>query len=104
RKLLAWQAIEDEADDLKLEEAQRKQLAQSVQRAERDLKESVWRSYNRIILLGKDNSLRQIDLGRVNVSQATSIISMVLGRLRQDDEVQEFVSPSFLVRKWSPAF
>lgn len=104
RKLLAWQAIEDEADDLKLEEAQRKLLAQNVQKAERDLKESVWRSYNRIVLLGKDNSLRQIDLGRVSVSQATSIISMVLGRLRQDDEVQEFVSPSFLVRKWSPAF
>lgn len=104
RKLLAWQAIDDEASDLSLDETQRRQLTQNVQKAQRELKESVWRAYNRIVLLGKDNALRQIDLGRVTVSQATSIISMVLNRLKQDDEVVESPQPGFVVRKWPPAF
>lgn len=103
-KLLAWQAIDDEASDLSLDETQRRQLTQNVHKAERELKESVWRAYNRIVLLGKDNALRQIDLGRVTVSQATSIISMVLNRLKQDDEVVESPQPGFVVRKWPPAF
>jgi hypothetical protein len=29
RKLLAWRAIEDEADELKLDEAQRRQLSET---------------------------------------------------------------------------
>lgn len=103
-KLLAWQAIDDEASDLSLDETQRRQLTQNVHKAERELKESVWRAYNRIVLLGKDNALRQIDLGRVTVSQATSIIAMVLNRLKQDDEVVESPQPGFVVRKWPPAF
>jgi hypothetical protein len=104
KKLLAWQAIEDEADELHLEETQIRQLTQNISKSERELKESVWRAYNRIVLLGKDNKLRQIDLGRVTVSQATSIIAMVLGRLEQDDEVVRSPQPGFVVRKWSPAF
>lgn len=104
KKLLAWQAIEDDADELHLEETQKRQLAQNIAKAERELKESVWRAYNRIVLLGKDNKLRQIDLGRVNVSQATSIVSMVLNRLEQDDEVVRDPKPSFVIRKWPPAF
>lgn len=52
RKLLAWQAISDEADDIKLDEAQKKQLNENVQKAKRDLRESVWRSYKHVLLLG----------------------------------------------------
>ena len=43
RKILAWLAISDEADDLKLDEAQKKQLTEKIQKAKRDLKESIWR-------------------------------------------------------------
>jgi Protein of unknown function (DUF499) len=104
KKLLAWQAIDDDADELHLDDTQQRQLTQNIAKAERELKESVWRAYNRLVLLGKENKLRQIDLGRVNVSQATSIISMVLNRLEQDDEVLRSPVPGFLVRKWPPAF
>ena len=44
RKLLAWQAVADESEDLKLDETQKHQLTENVQKARRDLKESVWRS------------------------------------------------------------
>ena len=40
RKVLAWEDIADEEDDLRLDEAQKKQLAANVDKAQRDVKES----------------------------------------------------------------
>lgn len=106
RKVLAWQAIADEVDagDLHLEEKQTSQLNQNLKMAERDLRESVWRSYKYLLLLGKDNKIRSIDLGLVHSSAASNIVEFILNRLRQDDEVLQTVSPNFLVRNWPPAF
>ncbi len=106
RKVLAWQAIADEVDagDLHLEEKQTSQLNQNLKMAERDLRESVWRSYKYLLLLGKDNKIRSIDLGLVHSSAASNIVEFILNRLRQDDEVLQSVSPNFLVRNWPPAF
>ena len=61
RKVIAWQAIEDEAADLRLDETQKRQLSEDLQKARHDLKESVWRSFKHVLLLGKDNTLRQVD-------------------------------------------
>lgn len=106
RKVLAWQAIADEVDagDLHLEDKQTSQLNQNLKMAERDLRESVWRSYKYLLLLGKDNKIRSIDLGLVHSSAASNIVEFILNRLRQDDEVLQTVSPNFLVRNWPPAF
>lgn len=104
RKLLAWQTIDDEAIDLKLDDQQRKQLAENIQKARRDLKESIWRGYKQLLLLAKDNSLRQIDLGLVHSSAADSPIANILNRLTADGDVEKGVSPNFLVRNWPPAF
>lgn len=38
---LAWQAIDEEADDLRLDETQKCQLSENLQKARRDLKEAV---------------------------------------------------------------
>lgn len=104
RKLLAWEDIDTEAGDLRLDEGQRRQLAESLLKAKRDLTESVWRTYKNIVLLGKDNSLRAIDLGLVHSSSATTMPNFILNRLRQDGDVEETISPNFLVRNWSPVF
>ena len=48
RKLLAWQAIYDERHELKLDDVQERQLQENVQKAKRDLKESVWRCYKHV--------------------------------------------------------
>jgi hypothetical protein len=45
RKLLAWEAIQDEADTLRLDEGQRDQLAQNLKKAQAYLREAVWRTY-----------------------------------------------------------
>lgn len=104
RKLLAWQAIDYEADDLKLDEAQKKQLAENIHKARRDLKESIWRTYKHLLLLAKDNTIKRVDMGLVHSSAADSPISNILNRLSADGDVEKGVSPNFLVRNWPPAF
>ena len=104
RKLLAWEDIKDEKDELRLDEAQKRQLDESLNRGKRDLKESVWRTYKNILLLDKENQIRHVDLGLVHSSAADSIVSMILNRLRQDGDIEEGISPNFLIRKWPPAF
>jgi len=102
RKLLAWEDI-DAQDSDRLDDAQKSQLGQNVKKAVRDLREVVWRSYKNIGILGRDNQIKAIDLGLVHSSAADSMVGLVLGRLRQDDEVVDGVNPNFLIRNWPPA-
>lgn len=103
RKLLAWRDIEADGEELRLDEAKQRQLAENAKRAERDLRESVWRAYKNVFLLAEDNSLRKIDLGLVHSSAANSLVELILSRLKQEDIVVEGVSPNFLTRYWPPA-
>ena len=104
RKVLAWEDIADEEDDLRLDEAQKRQLAENVKKAQRDAREIVWRTYKNLMLLAKDNSWKTVDLGLVHSSAAPSLVELILNRLRQDGDIEDAVSPSFLVRNWPPAF
>jgi hypothetical protein len=82
RKLLAWEDIDSEVTSgtLKLDDGQKKQLGESLKKAERDLYENVWRTYKNIVLLGKDNQPREIDLGLIHSSAADSIVALILNR------------------------
>jgi hypothetical protein len=105
RKALAWEDINDEAKELRLDEAQTRQLTESLKKAQRDIKETVWRTYKNIMLLGKDGTWKTVDLGLVHSSAATSIARLIIERLVQAGDVEDKgVSPSFLVRNWPPAF
>jgi hypothetical protein len=102
RKLLAWEDIEDE--DLKLDDVQQKQLTENIKKAARDLKESSWRAYNKILLLGRDNTMRTIELGLVHSSAADSMSRFIINYLRQTDEIAKVIAPRTLVKNWPPAF
>ena len=104
RKVLAWEDIEAEADDLKFDDTQVRQLDENVKKAKRDLKETIWRTYKVIMLLGKDNILKKIDLGLVHSSAAPDMATLVLNHLRQTDDLVTGVSPGFLTKHWPPAF
>jgi hypothetical protein len=104
RKALAWEAIHDEEDTLRLDDGQKRQLAENLKKAQRDVKEAVWRTYKNIPLLDKNNTIRGVDLGLVHSSAADTIVTFILNRLRKDGDVEEGVSPNFLVRNWPPAF
>jgi hypothetical protein len=104
RKLLAWEAIQDEAETLRLDEGQTRQLAENLKKAQRDLREAVWRTYKDLLLLGKDNTIRMVDSGLVHSSAADTMVTLILNRLRQDGDVEKDISPNFLTRNWPPAF
>jgi hypothetical protein len=106
RKLLAWEDIQDEVETgaHKLDETQARQLRENVSKARRDLTETVWRSYKNVAMLDRNNEIRVIDLGLVHSSAATSLMNLIINRLRQDGEIEDSISPNFLVRNWPPAF
>ena len=100
RKLLAWKDIESDSSGLKLDEAQHRLLVENVKRAERDLRETVWRSNKNVFLLAEDNTFRRIGLGLVHSSAAASLVELIVARLKQEDLVSEGVSPNCLTRYW----
>jgi hypothetical protein len=104
RRLLALEDINEDDETLKrLDESDRRQLETNIKKSTRDLKEAVWRTYRYVVLLGKDNKLREVDLGLVNSSQADSMKTVIVERLRKDGEVEKDISPNMLIRNW-PAF
>jgi hypothetical protein len=105
RKVLAWEDIADEETELRLDDGQKRQLAESLKKAQRDIKETVWRTYKNIMLLGKDGEWKTVDLGLVHSSAASSISRLIIERLGQAGDIEDKgVSPNFLVRNWPPAF
>ncbi len=104
QKRLAWEAIEDEQEELKLGDSQREQIKRNLARARSELQESVWQVYNRVYLLGKDNQLKEVELGRHNSSSAANLLTLIIRELRRYGDVEEVISPSYLLRHWPPAF
>ncbi len=104
RKLLAWEDIRDDDETVKrLDEGQRRQLDTGVKKASRDLKESVWRTYKYISLLGRDNALQDLDLGLVNSSAAGTLAELYVNRLRERDEITDGVGANKLIKAWPSA-
>jgi len=105
RNLLAIETLEDPAEQerLRLEESQIAELQAKKATSERDLKENVWRAYKRLLLLGEDGTLRELDLGLMHSSAAESLTGLVIARLRQEGLLEDTISADFLVRNWPPA-
>jgi hypothetical protein len=112
RKLLAWEDILGDQEELKLDDLQVKQIKENVHKAKSYLKEAVWQSYKNVFLLEEDDKpgapqtqprLRRIDLGKIHSSAAPTIVDLILGRLRQEDLLTDVVSLNTLVRNWPPA-
>jgi hypothetical protein len=104
KKLLAYEDIQDDDETVKrLDDSQRRQLRAGVDRAARDIKEAVWHTYHYLLLLGKDNAVKDVNLGMINSSMAPSLVEVILQRLRTDDEIVTGVGPNKLVKYWPPA-
>ena len=109
KTLLALESLEDPAelerhkvDDRQIQEL-KEELKEKKRRTERNLKEGIWRAYRRVLLLGEDNELREVDLGLLHPSAAESLVSLIVSRLKQEGLLEETISPDFLVRHWPPA-
>jgi hypothetical protein len=104
RRALAWEEIQRELPGISVDKTQITQLEDNIKKSRRDLKENVWRSYNNIALLGKNNEVRFIDLGNLHSSAASTMIQFIVNVLVNVDEIQSGISPNLLVRNWPPAF
>jgi hypothetical protein len=104
RDALAWEKIHDEEEQLHLGEKQKKEVNEKIGKAQRDLREAVWRSYKNIAYLGKDNGISWIDLGLIHSSSAKTLVDLYAFQLRDKDIITGSVSPYFLVKNWPPAF
>jgi hypothetical protein len=105
RRLLAWEAIDGESSDLNLDETQRRQLNDNIKKAQRDLREVAWRSYNRVFLLGKDNTIQEVPLGYVTSSSADSPITNIINQLVTNGEFDnKGISVRLLTKNWPSAF
>jgi Protein of unknown function (DUF499) len=104
RDLLAWEAIVDDTDTTqRLDESQKRLLNRNAGRAKADLKEAIWRAYRFLYLLGKDNKLRQIDLGQITSSMAGCLVELYVNELSRTDEVTSGVGANKLLKFWPPA-
>lgn len=105
KTLLAVESLEDpvEQERLRLDPSQIQELRERKRRIERDLKETVWRCYRRILLLAEDGNIREVDLGILHSSAAESLVGLIVARLKQEGLLEESISPDFLVRNWPPA-
>lgn len=103
RKVLAWEEIKKDLPGINVDDVQIAQLEDNIKKANRDVKEGIWRCYNNVALLGKNNEVRLIDLGNVHSSAAASIIQFLINELMRVDEIQTGIGPNLLVRNWPPA-
>jgi len=106
QKWLAWDSLWDDRGNYPLSKGQIDQLGANRTRAKSDLEEAVWRVYNKVTFLDRDNRLRHppLDLGQQNSSSAADLLTLVIRELRKGDEVVTDVSPNLLARNWPPAF
>lgn len=101
RKLLAAQDIFDDPETVKrLDDSQQRQLRGAIDKAARDLKEGVWRTYKYVRFLAKDGTLATVEFTQPNSSMAGSLVELITNRLRQDDEITDGVGAHRLVRYW----
>ena len=100
-----WEAIDAESGDLNLDETQKRQLSENLKKAQRDLRDSVWRSYNRVFLLGKDNAMQEVPLGYPTLGSADSPITFIINELVRSGEFDnKGISVRLLTKNWPSAF
>ena len=104
RDVLAWRDIDEDGETkTRLDDGQRRQLVINVGGSRKTLEEAIWRAYRHVFLLNRESVLRQVDLGIVTRSQASSPTENLLNRLFSDDIISGAPSASKLIRWWPPA-
>ena len=109
KTLLALESLDDpaELERYKVDDRQLEELKEEVKvrkcKTEQNLKTKVWGAYRRVLLLGEENELREVDLGLLHPSAAESLVGLIISRLKQEGLLEETISPDFLLRHWPPA-
>jgi hypothetical protein len=104
---MAWQAVADEANRGllgELEPDDLKRIQRELSGAKSQIEERVWSSYNRLLLWdANQGKLKDMPLGQLHPSEAKSITSAILARLRHDSLLSREIGASYIERNWPPA-
>lgn len=103
RDALAWEAVNEDSDTMKrLDDPQRKHVKEALERARKDLRNAVFRSYKFAACLGKEGALKRHDMGHLTPSMGTSLSQIIFSYLQQNEEAVDGVSPARIVKSWPP--
>jgi hypothetical protein len=104
REVLVWEDVDDDEETKKrIDDGQLKLLNRNLTNAKRDLDEAIFRAYQHLYLLGKDNKLRHIQLGNITSSAAGCLVEVYIQRLGSNgglDEVVDSVPARKLPSYW----
>jgi hypothetical protein len=106
-ELLAWQAVADDANrglmgDLEPEDVRR--IQRELNTAKTQIEDRVWSNYNHLLLWDASaGKLKEIPLGQLHQSEARTITSAILARLRHDSLLSREIGASYIERNWPPA-
>lgn len=104
RELLAWEDVDDDEETKKrVDESQLNLLKRNLKNAGRALDEEIFRAYNHLYLLGKDNKLRHIPFGNITSSSGGSLVEVylqLLGPHGGRDEIADSVPARKLPDFW----
>jgi hypothetical protein len=106
-ELLAWQAVADDANRGLLGELEPddiRRIQRELSAAKGQIEDRVWSSYNHLLLWDASAAkLKDIVLGQLHPSEARSITSAILARLRHDSLLSREIGASYIERNWPPA-
>jgi hypothetical protein len=106
-ELMAWQAVAEDANrgllgDLEADDLKR--IQRELSGAKSQIEERVWSSYNYLLLWdANQGKLKPVQLGQLHPSEARSITSAILARLRHDSLLSREIGASYIERNWPPA-
>jgi hypothetical protein len=106
-ELMAWQAVAEDANrgllgDLEPDDLKR--IQRELSGAKSQIEERVWSSYNHLLLWDANQiKLKDVALGQLHPSEAKSITSAILARLRHDSLLSREIGASYIERNWPPA-
>jgi hypothetical protein len=86
-----------EVDDIR-------RIQRELNNAKSQIEDRVWSSYNHLLLWDASTTkLKDIMLGQLHPSEARSISSAILARLRHDSLLSREIGASYIERNWPPA-
>jgi hypothetical protein len=104
---MAWQAVAEDANRGllgELESDDLKRIQRELSGAKSQIEERVWSSYNHLLLWdANQGKLNDVPLGQLHPSEAKSITSAILARLRHDSLLSREIGASYIERNWPPA-
>jgi hypothetical protein len=104
---LAWQAVADYVNRGGVEEIEvddQRRITRELNQSKAQIEERVWSSYSHLLLWdAAANGLKHLPLGQLHPSEARTLTSAILARLRHDSLLSREIGASYVQRNFPPA-